>query len=102
MKEQLLYFKKSNIKGKKYSAFVENKTTKRIRKLDFGGLDYEQYKDRTNLGLYSKKNHLTKRRQQNYYNRHSGTKSRVKAIQLEKTRSKGYYTPKILSHMYLW
>ncbi len=30
-----------------------------------------------------------------YFSRHSGTKYRYKAI-------KGYYTPKLLSHIYLW
>tara|TARA_Y100001980_G_scaffold34604_1_gene12147 strand:+ start:339 stop:461 length:123 start_codon:yes stop_codon:yes gene_type:complete len=39
---------------------------------------------------------------QRYFARHSGTKSRVKAIKLEKKKSKGYYNAKILSHEYLW
>ena len=39
---------------------------------------------------------------QNYFNRHSGTKKRGKAIALEKKKSKGYYNAKILSHLYLW
>tara|TARA_Y100000389_G_scaffold179584_2_gene193778 strand:+ start:3923 stop:4231 length:309 start_codon:yes stop_codon:yes gene_type:complete len=102
MKEKILYFKKSNINGKKYSAFVQDKKTKKIRKLDFGALDYQQYKDRTPCGLYTYKNHSTRTRQQNYYNRHSGTKNRKQAISLEKKKSKGYYTSKILSHLYLW
>jgi len=38
----------------------------------------------------------------NYYSRHSGTKNRKKAISKEIKKSNGYYTPKILSHKYLW
>ena len=37
-----------------------------------------------------------------YFSRHSGTKYRYKAIKKEKMESKGYYTPKLLSHIYLW
>ena len=39
---------------------------------------------------------------QRYFLRHSGTKKRSKAIEKEKKNSKGYYTPKLLSHLYLW
>ena len=39
---------------------------------------------------------------QNYYSRHSGTKSRKAAIDKEVKASDGLYTPKILSHKYLW
>ena len=39
---------------------------------------------------------------QRYYSRHSGTKSRLKAIEKETKKGKGYYTAKILSHKYLW
>lgn len=102
MKEIIIKFEKSKIKGKKYTAYVKNKKTKKIRKIHFGASDYEQYKDRTPLKLYSHKNHGTRKRMENYFNRHSGTKNRKKAILLEKKKSKGYYNPKILSHEYLW
>ena len=59
-------------------------------------------KDRTPLGLYSHKDHGTRKRMQNYFSRHSGTRSRNKAIKLERKKSKGYYNAKILSHEYLW
>ena len=101
MKEKILKFIKGPPK-KKYTAIVQNKKNKKTRKLHFGASDYPQYKDRTPLKLYSHKNHLTRRRMQNYFNRHSGTKKRFEAIALEKKKSKGYYTPKILSHVYLW
>ena len=101
MKEKILRFERGP-PGKKYTAFIRDKKTKKIRKLHFGASDYEQFKDRTPLKLYTHKNHNTRRRMQNYFNRHSGTKKRGQAIALEKKKSKGYYTPKILSHVYLW
>ena len=101
MKEKILRFERGP-PGKKYTAIIQDKQTKKIRKLHFGASDYEQFKDRTPLKLYAHKNHNTRKRMQNYFNRHSGTKKRGEAIALEKKRSKGYYTPKILSHLYLW
>ena len=101
MKEKILRFERGP-PGKKYTAFIRDKKTKKIRKLHFGASDYEQFKDRTPLKLYAHKNHNTRHRMQNYFNRHSGTKKRGQAIALEKKKSKGYYTPKILSHVYLW
>tara|TARA_B100000424_G_C22803894_1_gene431025 strand:+ start:482 stop:787 length:306 start_codon:yes stop_codon:yes gene_type:complete len=101
MKEKILKFQKGP-PGKKYTALIQDKKTKKIRKLHFGASDYEQFKDRTPLQLYAHKNHYTRKRMQNYFNRHSGTKKRGQAIALEKKKSKGYYTPKILSHVYLW
>ena len=101
MKEKILRFVRGP-PGKKYTAFIQDKKTKKIRKLHFGASDYEQFKDRTPLKLYAHKNHNTRRRMQNYFLRHSGTKKRSQAIALEKKKSKYYYTPKILSHVYLW
>jgi len=101
MKEKILRFERGP-PGKKYTAIIQDKKTKKIRKLHFGASDYEQFKDRTPLKLYAHKNHNTRKRMQNYFNRHSGTKKRGQAIALEKKKSKGYYTPKILSHVYLW
>ena len=101
MKETIIKFTKGP-PGKKYTAFIKDKKTRKIRRLNFGASDYPQYKDRTPLKLYAYKNHNTRKRMQNYFNRHSGTKSRSKAIKKEKKKSKGYYTPKILSHEYLW
>ena len=102
MKERLIKFEKSKISGKKYTAYIQNRATKKIRKIHFGASDYEQYKDRTPLKLYSHKNHNNRKRMQNYLNRHSGTKKRGSAIALEKKKSQGYYNAKILSHVYLW
>ena len=101
MKETIVEFKKGPF-PKKYTAFVKNKKTKKVRKIHFGDRRYQQYKDRTKLGLYKYKNHGTRKRMQNYFSRHSGTKKRGNAIKKEKRKSRGFYTPKILSHKYLW
>lgn len=101
MKEKIIKFERGP-NFKKYTAFVKNDKTQKIRKIHFGDNRYQQYKDRTKLGLYTSKNHGDKRRQYNYYNRHSGEGNRKKAIEKEIKINKGHYTPKILSHKYLW
>lgn len=101
MKEKIIKFKKGP-KFKKYTAHIKHKKTKKVRKLHFGDKRYQQYKDRTPLKLYKNKNHNTRKRMQNYFSRHSGTKNRKKAIKKEKNKSNGLYTPKLLSHIYLW
>tara|TARA_Y100001970_G_scaffold196195_1_gene238562 strand:- start:191 stop:901 length:711 start_codon:yes stop_codon:yes gene_type:complete len=87
---------------KKYTVRVMNKKTRKIRHIHFGAKGYEQFKDSTPLGLYSSKNHGTKKRKDAYYSRHSGTKLKAKAIKKEFRKSGGKYTPKLLSHIYLW
>ena len=101
MNEKILKFNRGPNK-KKYTAYIKCKDTEKVRVLHFGHKDYEQYKDRTPNGLYSSRDHGDKKRQQNYYNRHSGEKNRKKAIEKEKKKGKGFYTPKLLSHIYLW
>tara|TARA_B100000886_G_scaffold333044_1_gene286481 strand:- start:1851 stop:2156 length:306 start_codon:yes stop_codon:yes gene_type:complete len=101
MKEKILLFKKGPY-PKKYTAILMNKETKKQRKIHFGDRRYPQYKDRTPLKLYKHKNHNTRKRMQNYFSRHSGTRNRKKAIQKEMEKGNGYYTAKILSHKYLW
>ena len=102
MREKIIKFEKSYRPEKKYMVFVKNLDANKIRVIHFGASDYEQYKDRTPLKLYSHKNHNNRKRMQNYFNRHSGTKKRGSAIALEKKKSQGYYNAKILSHVYLW
>lgn len=101
MKETLVELKRGPF-PKKYTARVKNKKTSKIRKIHFGDRRYQQYKDRTSLQLYQNKNHNTRKRMRNYYSRHSGTTNRGEAISKEIANSNGYYTPKILSHKYLW
>lgn len=102
MNELIVKFEKSKRKHKKYTAFIQNRKTKKIRKLSFGDNRYQQYKDRTPLKLYKSLNHGSRKRMHNYFNRHSGIQNREKAIAYEKKKSKNLYTPKILSHIYLW
>jgi hypothetical protein len=101
MKETIVQIKKGPF-PKKYTAYIKNNKTKKVRKLHFGDRRYQQYKDRTKLKLYEKQNHNTRKRMRNYYSRHSGTTNRSNAISNEINKSNGYYTPKILSHKYLW
>ena len=84
---------KSTRKNKKYMAVIDGKT------YHFGDARYEQYKDRTALKLYSHLDHGDKKRQRNYFMRHSGVPTRREAI--EKEMAKGM-SPKLLSHIYLW
>lgn len=101
MKEKIVKFKKGPF-PKKYTAIIENNKTQKQRVIHFGDRRYPQFKDRTPLKLYAYKNHGTRKRMQNYYNRHSGTRNRRKAIIKERIVGKGLYTAKILSHEYLW
>ena len=72
------------------------------RTLHFGASDYEQFKDRTPVGAFSYRDHGDRVRQRNYFTRHSGVPKRSDAIALEWKRSGGRYTPRLLSHIYLW
>ena len=103
MKEKVIKIEKSKVKGKKYTARLKNIKTNKTRKISFGALGYQQFKDRTPLKLYKKSNHSNKKRQERYYGIFSrGIKNRKKAIEYEEKKSKGYYNAKILSHIYLW
>lgn len=101
MNETILKIKRGKF-PKKYTAIVQDKKTKTTRVLHFGDQRYQQYKDRTNLNLYGRKNHGDRKRMKNYYSRHSGTKNKTDAIKQEIEKSDGYYNSKILSHKYLW
>lgn len=101
MKEKIIKFERGP-RYKKYTAYVKNNKTKKIRKIHFGDNRYQQYKDRTPLQLYKSENHNTQKRMRNYYSRHSKTQNRKEAIEKEKRKSGGIYNAKILSHVYLW
>jgi hypothetical protein len=88
--------------NKKYKVIIENSKTGKKRTLQFGSALYEQYRDSSPLRLYSKKNHGDKKRRELYFLRHSGKKNKKEAIAKELKLSKNTYTPKILSHIYLW
>ena len=99
--ERIVKFKRGPGKTK-YTAIVRNNKTGKKRSINFGHKDYQQFKDSTPLGYYSYKNHGTKKRKNAYYSRHSGTKKKGNAIKKEFRKSRGKYTPKLLSHIYLW
>jgi len=103
MKEKILVIVKSSNSSKKYMAAIQDLITGAVKVIHFGASNYEQYKDRTPLQLYAVNNHSDKKRQMNYYSRHSnGIKNRKLAIAHEIEKSNGYYNAKILSHTYLW
>jgi len=77
---------------------VKNINTGKERTIHFGGKGYEQFKDSTGLGHYSHVNHGTLKRKKNYFSRHSGEKTKNKAVVKELKKSKGCYNAKILSH----
>ena len=64
-------FEKSMNKSKKYDAVLLNSKTGKVKRVAFGQLPYQQYKDKA-LGLYSSINHLDTKRRENYRKRHSG------------------------------
>ena len=101
MNERIIKFQRGPY-PKKYTAFIRNNKTHKIRRINFGDRRYQQYKDRTPLHLYSRLNHFTRKRQENYFKRMSGTRKRGQAIKKEKRKSHGLYNAKILSHEYLW
>ena len=49
---RLLGFKRSQVKGRKYSALIQHKTTGKKRTVNFGAIGYSTYHDKTGLGLY--------------------------------------------------
>ena len=69
---KLLGFEKGT--GKKiYNALLQDKKTKQIKKISFGDIRYQQYKDNV-LGLYSHLDHNDIKRKNNYRNRHKHDK----------------------------
>ena len=100
--EKIISIDPSDRKEKKYMATVKNIMSGSKRKIHFGASNYEQFKDSTGIGKYTKKNHGNRRRRKNYFTRHSGISTKGRAIDKEKRKSGGKYTAKILSHMYLW
>ena len=102
MQEKIVKIEKSPNTMKKYKATVQNLNTKKTRTMHFGASDYQQFRDSTKIKLYKHLNHGTVKRKKRYYSRHSGEKTKSKAVKKELIQSKGMYTPKILSHIYLW
>lgn len=59
-----MHFRKSNTKGKKYDAILDDGSI-----IPFGQLGYEHYKDRTPLKLYSNLDHNNKIRRKLFRDR---------------------------------
>ena len=96
MKEKIVKFEKSKIKEKKYTAYVKDLKTKRVRQIHFGADGYEQYKDSTGIWYYTKNNHGDPRRRRNYFSRHShGIKTKKEATIMEIKNESWKKTPKI-------
>lgn len=84
---KLIGFRKSKRKDKKYDAIIfENNKT---RYVPFGALGYQQYKDKTGLGLYSHLDHNDKERRKRYRQRHKGSQLRI-------------FSPAYFAWYYLW
>ena len=102
MKEKLVAIAASPHPAKKYRATIFNPSTGRTRHIDFGASAYQQFKDSTGLGLYTKANHGNPKRRRAYFSRHSGVTTKSAAIAKERAKSHGIYNAKLLSHEYLW
>lgn len=89
---KLVGFERSKVSGKKYDAILRSKKTRkdgRLRRVPFGAVGYEQYRDSTGKGLYTHVNHGDPKRRRNYRTRHQGENKRK--------FSSGYFSWK-----YLW
>lgn len=102
MNESILKISRSPKKDKKYVASVKNHKTGRVRSIHFGHSSYEHYKDSTKLKAWKSKDHGDTRRRRLYFQRFSGVPNKMRALSIEKKKSKGLYNAKILSHKYLW
>ena len=86
----LIKFRKSNTKNKKYDAIIQNKQNKKQFIIPFGDSRYMHYKDTTPLKLYTHLNHNDIKRRELYKKRHS---TFIK---------NGYYSAGYFSQKYLW
>lgn len=83
MTDNTIRFEKSKVKGKKYTAILPDG-----KRVNFGAVGFQQYRDDVPLKLYSHLDHLDKARRDLYYKRHN----------------KDYpkYSPDWFSKIYLW
>ncbi len=84
-------FQKSTRKNKKYMIFYNNKW------VHFGHPSYEQYKDNTNLKLYSYLDHHDENRRNNYLRRAKGIRDKNGNLTYLNKNSPNYW-----SVHYLW
>lgn len=69
---KFLRFEKSKRPGKKYDAVLKNKKTGGEKRVPFGQVGYENFDDKSGLGLYKKISHGNKERKDRYRARHQG------------------------------
>lgn len=100
MRERLVRIEKSPNAKKKYRAVIQR--AGREFSVDFGARGYSQFRDSTGLGIYSRLDHGNRARRRNYFMRHSGVPTKAAAMRVENAKSPGKWTPKKLSHKYLW
>ena len=87
-----LKFEKSKSKNKKYAVITPSG-----KKINFGDLRYEHFKDTTPLKLYKNLNHNDKKRQKNYCARSAGIKDKQGKLTKNNLESDNHYSMK-----YLW
>lgn len=80
---EIIEWQRSPLKGKKYRVILSDNTHR-----DFGSSLHDQYEDKTPLRLFKSRDHLDKKRKENYYKRHK--------------KDYGRFTPDWLSKKYLW
>ena len=100
MRDKIIKLVRSPDPKKKYRAIIQ-RGDRRVS-VDFGGRGYEQYKDSTGKGFYTRKNHGDKSRRRNYFLRHSGVPTKTEALKVENKKNPGVWTARKLSHKYLW
>jgi hypothetical protein len=94
-KKPLYKIMKSNAKFKKYSVYVMKNGKK--KKINFGDVRYQHFKDRTPLKLYSKLDHNDKERRKRYLKRAKGIKLKNGKLAYLDKNQPNYYAVK-----YLW
>ena len=85
-------FEKSTRKGKKYSVIAPSG-----KKIHFGSIKMQQYRDSTGLGLYSHLDHNDKERRKRYLARAKGIKDKNGNLTWNNPESPNFYSVK-----YLW
>ena len=80
---EIIEWQRSPLKGKKYRVILSDNTHR-----DFGSSLHDQYQDKTPLRLFAERDHLDKKRRENYYKRHK--------------KNYGRLTPDYLSKKFLW
>ncbi len=86
----LVEFRKSNTAGKMYDAILQNRKTKKTKRIPFGSTEYQNYQDKTGLDLYPHLIHGDSGRRRLYRSRASGK------VMTD------FYSPGHFSLNYLW